>query len=314
MTDKKSLRIDKQAHSLAQKISLDRYGSERKLSAVMCDAVRFVFDPSPEQRALRIHYSDDNVGQNVYSDEGSTKVVHWTAPSDLVKTFEENITQSESDTLGDCIYRYAHAIENSKGVFTDPSKSEKGDGIDWDAIKGNYQIEEFDFQEIEDTKIKNSYKYRLPLVVCFIKNNFGSELTEAGYYNGVKTAFYDKYTDVSEQTIQNDFDKLLENKIFIEGVGEMSNNHIIDTRETQTDGYVLRSDIDDYVERINSVLNYISDVINNKEEIQKSSAKFTQAQNTLRAIQSYDIEELEGQSERAEQLHKDLVSKTKVFN
>ena len=302
MSDRKSIRIDTEAYSLLKQKSEDWYDSTQAMSKIATDAVRYRYDPQPQQRALRVHFSDDNVDSHNYDESGDTAVLHWVAPSELIQLIESNAVYSLKEEIEECIYQYIHALESSQGIFENPAISETGDRIEWDAVKDNYDIEDFDFDQLDETQIKKSYHYRLPLVYYYLRNMWSmDQITYAAFKTSIKAQFYDRYTDVSDKTIRNDFSKLVEKDLFVESIGGKSNNLVVDWDSV----YYIRTQLGEYVTRLDALLEHIDESV---DDVEPHSETFTQLDNTLTLIAQHDIDELQDQSERATEIHKRLAN------
>lgn len=318
-TQKKTVRIDENAKDLLEEWSIKRYGSSRNMSVIATTAVKFFLDPTAEQIALRNWWADDaDLGKHYYDDddEGS-KVFHWTAPYDLVDKFESDVTGSAGSDLSHYIKQYIYILDKAQGTFANPAKE---DNIEWDAIKGNYQLEFDPAEEIENDSVPKSPSYRLPLALASMRNRNPSMYDVDNYTKIIGSMFYDDVAgaDVSEKRRRQDFDELVEKGYLIANPQAQGNDDIMldVSNPNYSDDvdigakYCVSWDMDTLEQQIEATLETVDRRINYKidqgETLSETSQVWRTYVATLQAVMDYDRPEFREYAKRAEELKKEM--------
>ncbi|QIB75238.1 hypothetical protein G3I44_13650 [Halogeometricum borinquense] len=314
--EKISTGIGTDAHKVLEYLSVKKYGTTSRKSAVLTEAVRFLFAPTPVQKVARDKYADD-IEVHPEEFDGDSKTIHWYHPAELSGVVEQYKTTSNKKFIEQAIAEYHAYWETMDNNFRDPVSE---DVVDWSAIKDNF-TNDFELSEVNGAEIPNTPAYRRPFVYALVQNETG-----IGGASALKKHYDKIWSDYVEglpttrRTINEDFEFLVDNNYLIPAPKDKSDKpQKSPYDERQGDGYypkrILYNENDErdtsseLDEIIQNTLDFMEQWIRTNEgsDMSTSGAVFTEAENTLTIIASYEVDELQGYADRAEELHNQLI-------
>lgn len=306
-----STRIDTVAHDILKKMSIEKYGSKSNMSAILTEAVQFIHDPTPTQQVAKQKYLSN---EDVYPrdpDCSGSKVIHWTAPTDLVQEMR-SLATSNREFIESAIYWYESAYVTMNDGFSTESVS-ADQVVDWDVLEHNYSVTH-ELSDISGADVPLKPSKRRP----FIYSIFNSDDGLANF--SVFSQHYDMIEngdDVSglpkEETRRKDWQALIDDKHLIPTPSKKAVRPI-DEVESDWGTYFPRKTLDDENPLEPIIEDYLQDMeswINTKAQkgstFKITNAVFQSRENTLSVIANYEIQELQEYADRAEELHNRLI-------
>jgi hypothetical protein len=309
----KSTRIDTIAHDILRKLSVVKYGSESHMSAVLTDAVRFVHDPTPTQRVAQEKFLNNIEVYPRDPDCSQSKVIHWTAPSELVKIMN-SLSANNRDFIESAIYEYESAYDTMSDEFSVESINQE-QVVDWDVMEDNYS-QSMNFDEIEGANVPSKPAKRRPFLLSLIIEFGvgGFDVFLSNYYEKVEEEYGVSGLPSTRKTRKNDWDYLVDHKHLIPSPEEKSERPI-ESVESDNDGYYLRRNIGEPENKLEDIIeDYLQDTqewIENRSEsgttYETTDPPFRRRENTMSVISGYDIREFEEYAERADELQNKMV-------
>lgn len=311
---KLSTRIDTLSHDIVSKICVEKYGSKSHMSAVVTDALKYVYDPTPTQLVAQQKFLDS---RDLYprDQEGTqTKVLHWSGPSDLVELVQDK-SSSNREVIESAIYDYESAYSEMEGNFSVQSDSEEG-VVDWDFMENNYSVSN-SWGDVEGAEVPRKPNKRRPFVLSLLNDDGISSFKAFNklYYNIAEDDF-----DVSglpkRETRKKDWEALIEEKHLIPTPAKKSDIPI-NAIESDTEAYYKRNNLGTLEEILTEYLDQMNAEIETKAEAgvtyKQDDAVFNRKENTLSIISSYEIPELQLYVDRANKLQNKLVEELVEF-
>lgn len=315
--EKISTSIDVEAHDVLEFLSVKKYGTTSRKSAVLTEAVRFLHSPDPVQRVAREKYADDIEVHPEKYDGDFSKTIHWHLPEELIDVVEKYKTTTMKGFIEQQIAEYHAYWLTMENDFVNPVSE---DVVDWSALKDNYS-RNFEPEDVNGAEVPNTPAYRRPLVYALIQDDHG--VSDASSLQKRYEKIFSQYVaglPETKRTIKEDFEFFVNNEYLIplpksksdrpqkspyedgKGVGYMPRRVLYDDQDERD----RDNDID---ETIQNTLDFMEQwiVANEGSDMSTSGAVYNEAENTLTTISSYEVDELQGYAERAEELHNKMV-------
>jgi len=304
--EKVSTRIDTVAHDILRKLSVEKYGSTSNMSAVLTEAVRFIEDPSPTQRVAKQKYANDI---DVYArdpDCSGSKVIHWTAPSEIAEEMR-SLRTSNREFIESSIYEYEAYYTEMDESFS-PESSEQV--VDWDVLEDNYSVTQ-SVGDVEGADVPSKPSARRPFVYSLIEDD------GVASFSAFDFLYYDRLEDdhavtglPKEETRRKDWQALIEEEHLVPTPEKMAERPI-KTVESDTKAYYPRRAVDALEDILEDYIEEMEQWVDRKNSLGESydmtDAVFQQRENTLSVLSTYEIPELEKYADRAEELHNRMV-------
>jgi len=303
---KVSTRIDTVAHDILRKLSVEKYGSTSNMSAVLTEAVRFVHDPFPTQRVAKQKYANDI---DVYArdpDESGSKVIHWTAPTELAEEMR-SLGTSNREFIESSIYEYEAYYTEMDESFSSKNSKEV---MDWDVLEDNYSITQ-DMGDVEGVNVPSKPSSRRPFIYSIVDDGGISSFSAFSkvYYDQLESE-YGVSGLPKEETRRKDWQALIDEKHLIPTPEKMAERPI-KTVESDTKAYYPRRAVDAVEDILEDYIEEMEQWVDRKNSLGESydmtDAVFQQRENALSVLSTYEIPELEKYADRAEELHNRMV-------
>ena len=303
-----STRIDTVAHDILKKLSVEKYGSESHMSSVLTEAVRFEYDPTPTQRVAKEKYTNDLDIHPIDPDCNQSRVIHWTAPTDLAEKMR-SFDMTHRKFIESAIYDFEAYYTEMESAFSVKSVSDE-QVVDWNVLEDNYS-RTLSKEDVRGANIPKKPSVRRPLIYALINTD------EIFTFRAFSTAFYDDLESnfgvsglVGEDTRRKDMRALIENKYLVPTPAQKADRPIntVDfdsesyypRRRIQGDNSTFEDLIEEYLQNMES---WVETNAEKGSTYKATNAVFNRRENTLSVISNYEIQELEEYAERADQLH-----------
>jgi len=309
-----STRIDKIAHDILKRMSVVKYGSESHMSTILTDAVRFVYDPTPTQRVAQDKFLNniDIIPRD--PDCSESKVIHWTAPSELAGKMR-SLGTNNRDFIESAIYEYESAYATMDEKFSPESMSSE-QVVDWDVMKDNYSVVQ-GMGDVEGADVPSKPDKRRPFLLSLIDSNgiIGFDVFTDTYYDLLEDRHAVSGLPSTRKTRRSDWEALIDDKHLIPTPSEKAQRPI-KTVDSDSEAYYLRRNLNDPENDLTDILDdYLKDIegwVRTKARrgvtYETTDAVYQERENTLSVLAGYDdIQELEEYAERADELQNEMV-------
>ncbi|MDL0146021.1 hypothetical protein, partial [Halobacterium salinarum] len=243
-----------------------------------------------------------------------SKVIHWTAPTELVVIMNSMGTNNR-DFIESAIYDYESAYDTMSDEFSVESINQE-QVVDWDVMEDNYSVS-MEFDDVKGANVPSKPDKRRPFLLSLIDSHGvgGFDVFLDYYYDTIENDYGVSGLPSTRKTRKNDWDALIEDNHLIPTPSEKAQRPI-EAVESDDGSYYLRKNIDEPDNILERVLNdYLQDTQEWVEKRSKSGttydttdSPFQRRENTMSVIAGYDnIRELEEYAERADELQKEMV-------
>lgn len=314
--DTVSTRIDKTAHDILKRISVLRYGSESHMSSVLTDAVRFIHDPTPTQRVAKQKYTNNIEVYPRDPDCSDSKVIHWTAPSELAQEMR-SLGTSNREFIESTVYQF-EAYQDEMDENFSPESVDAEQVVDWDVMEDNYSISQ-DMADMKGADVPSKPDKRRPFIYSLIETATPSFDAFESFYEMAEELYDVSGLPSTTTTRRKDWKALTEEKHLIPTPSEKAERPI-ETVDSDRITYVTRRCIhdDSYLqdileEYLEETERWITTKAEKDTTYKTTDAVFKRRQNTVSVIAGYEIQELEEYSEKAQELHNKMVEELVEF-